>query len=151
MEFSILIRMTFWDTIDLALLYTPVLSHLLGAGFLPLAWGGGTASSGRFGVAVFPAAEAVTGVVALLIRWGVVVFPLVGASTVVGSLSGGSCVRCWLWWCTRGEENIAGWKRMFLYSFIRALTFISFDDFSSLPLKTNLSASLLVKAFISVQ
>lgn len=86
----------------LTLLFTPEPSHLLIAGFLSLAGGGGTAGGGRFGVAVFPDAVAVAGVVALLVRRGVVVFPLMRASAVMGSLSGGSWVRCRLSWCTCG-------------------------------------------------
>lgn len=89
----------------LALLCTPVPSHLLVAGFLPLTGGGGTAGGGRFGLAVFPAAVTVAGVVTLLVRRGVVVFPLVGASTVMHSLSGCSWVRRWFSWCTYGGQH----------------------------------------------
>lgn len=46
----------------------PVPSHLLVADFLPLAGGAGTAGSGRFGVAVFSATVAFTGVVTLLVH-----------------------------------------------------------------------------------
>lgn len=63
-------------------------SHLLFADFLPLTGGGGTAGSGSSGVAVFPATVAVTGVVTLLVHWGVVVFPVTAASAVMGSLTG---------------------------------------------------------------
>lgn len=52
----------------LSLLYMRLPSHLLVAAFLPLAGGGSTAGGGKFGVAVFPAAVAVTGVVALLVH-----------------------------------------------------------------------------------
>ena len=93
-----------------SLLSRPRPSHLLIAGVLPLTRGGGTAGGGRFGVAVFPAAVAVAGVVALLVRQGVV-FPVVGASTAVNSLSGGSWVRLWLSWCTCG----VGPKVIFMY------------------------------------
>lgn len=68
-------------------------SHLIVAGFLPLAGGGGTAGGGRLGVAVFPAAVAVAGIVALLVPRGMVVFPFMGASTIMGSLFGSSWVR----------------------------------------------------------
>ena len=128
LEFSILFRITFmgtaettdrkWSQINfkphLALFYRPVPSHLLVAGFLPLTGGGGTASGGRFAVAVFPAAEAVAGVVALLVHRGVVVFPLVWASAVLAPLSGGSWVRRRLFCCTQGEGGkIPKWKCMF--------------------------------------
>lgn len=86
----------------LVLLYMPVPSHLLVAGFLPLAGGNGTAGGGRLGVAVFPAAVAVAGVVALLFPRGVMVFPLVGPSAVMGSLFGSSQLRGCFSGCTCG-------------------------------------------------
>jgi len=72
--------------------------HLLVAGVLPLAGGGGTAGGCRFGVAVFPAAVAVAGVVALLVGGGVVL-PVMGASALGGSLPGGRGVRLLLSCC----------------------------------------------------
>lgn len=84
----------------LVLFYMPTPSHLLVAGFLPLAGGNGTAGSGRLGVAVLPATVAVTGVVALLFSRGVMVFPFMGASAVMGSLFGSSQLRGCFSGCT---------------------------------------------------
>lgn len=87
----------------------PVPSHLLVGGFLSLTRGGSTAGGGRFVVAVFPTAVAIAGVVALLVCRGVVVFPLMGASAVMASLSGGSWVRRWLsWWTYGGGQYCRG-------------------------------------------
>lgn len=77
-----------------------MLAHLLVAGFQPFTWRASTAGGGRFRVALSPAAIAVTGVVALFVCRGMMVFPFMGASTVVGSLSGGCCFRCWLTHCS---------------------------------------------------
>lgn len=76
-------------------------SHLLvDAGFLHLAGGGGTAGGGRLGgVAVFPAAVAIAGVVPLLLPRRRVVLPLMGAAAVLHPVSRrGLCSR--VSWCT---------------------------------------------------
>lgn len=90
-------------------------SHLLVAGFLPLAGGGGTAGGGRFGVAVFPAAVTIAGIVSLLFYRGVVMLPLVGAPAVVCSLFGGGWVQCWLYWgtCERRKLGMLKWTNLF--------------------------------------
>lgn len=79
----------------------PMPSHLLvDAGVLHLAGGGGTAGGGRLGgVAVFPAAVAIAGVVPLLLPRRRVVLPLMGAAAVLHPVSRrGLCSR--VSWCT---------------------------------------------------
>ena len=81
------------------------------AGVLTLAGGGRTAGGGRLGVAVFPAAVAVAGVVAVFLRRrrrGGVVLPLVGAPAVVTPLSGGRlCCRIARRTFTQSQTNMA--------------------------------------------